>query len=420
MKRAPVIVLCLAGMLAGLVGGRMISRQPAAAATPAACAAASPQERAASEKPGNATERKHDLSVLVKWEAQQDLSWNPVIQRELERMNASELRDLIVEMTAVFSDSGNPDSRAARSLIVQASLELFRRDGEAALEWAATMDGDRELMMKWMLGEAAVDSPELAKRWIERMSASGQFHKNWDRGIVYHALAGATYRGVDDLIRVRQLYGDLVRDTAFALGPYPVGFDFKKIFTSLGGEMQLTHMMQYWAATDRDAAWDSVKKQIDAGGKGASYSNSLFSGVAALEGGEQAAKWLIPKLEELPETARLEAISSLTLRDILSAESVSSVMGSLSRESDRVAMAKGLVSMNTTMGQDLAALRSLSSDASRSIVLIAAANNHAAAIPNAQPRHVKAIRDYFRKTMERLDLPEDSKTEVMEVLDLPN
>ena len=146
----------------------------------------------------------------------------------------------------------------------------------------------------------------------------------------------------------------------------------------------------------------------------------MFSGVAALEGGEQAAKWLIPKLEELPETARLEAISSLTLRDILSAESVSSVMRSLSRESDRVAMAKGLVSVNTTMGQDLAALRSLSSDASRSIVLIAAANNHAAAIPNAQPRHVKAIRDHFRKTMERLDLPEDSKAEVMEVLDLPN
>ncbi|MEK7951573.1 hypothetical protein [Luteolibacter soli] len=411
MKRAPAIILCLAGMATGIVAGRMLAHPSASA-----------EKETASSTPRESTgpikQQKHDLNTLIKWQSRLADSPNPDAQRELERMNAPALRDLITRMTAVFSDSRNPDWQAARQVIVMASVELFRRDGEAALEWAASIDGDRELMLASMLEDAAFDSPDLAKHWIERMSGADQFHKSWAGGVVSRAIAGATSRGADDLLRLRASYGDLLGDIAFAPGPFPPGFEFQKLFTSLGNEIQLTAMVQYWTATDREAAWKSVKESIDSGGKGIRYLNGLFTGVAALEGSDSATKWLIPRIQALPENIRPEAITTLSQYGILSAESVSSVMASLTQEEDRIAFAKQLVTINnTSTGQDLAALRGLSSDAARSVVLLAAAGTFSEAMATAQPRHAKAFRTYFRKTMEALDLPKDSQAEVMKVLE---
>lgn len=421
MKRAPVILLCIVGLLGGVLTGRMLPRAASKQTTTAKASpttTSTPHGHDGPAKP--AKEQKHDLPTLLKkWNENSDFSRNPVVERELERMSAPALRELIGQMMSIFGNGENsPDTFAARELIVSASRELYRRDGESALEWATTAKGDRELILSWMLNEAAIDSPDLAKRWIDRMKNAEGFHEGWWQSTVYFALAGASSRGADDLIRFNESYAGLIPGRSLTPASFPPGFEYGKLFTSLGTKAPLNDMMQYWSATDRDAAWNSVKDLIDTHAKGAGYAGDLFAGAAAVQGGENAAKWLLPKLEQLPEAMRTEAIESLP-RGLLSPESISFVMAGISRESDRITLAKPYVNIGTNGGQDLAALRGLSSDTSRSTVLIAAASSVAPAIPNAEPRHAKAIRDYFLKTMESLDLPKDAQAEVMEVLETP-
>ncbi|RYD46849.1 MAG: hypothetical protein EOP83_28975, partial [Verrucomicrobiaceae bacterium] len=315
MKRGPVIILCLAGLFAGVLTGRML---PQAASEQTAITKAPPNATSPSDRHGGTTkptkEQKHDLSTLLKnWNNSSDFSRNPLVERELERMSAPALRELIGEMMFIFgSGTNSPDTFAAREIIVMASRELYRRDGESALEWAITAPGDRALILSWMLNGAAIDSPDLAKRWIDRMRDAEGFHEGWWQSTVYFAIAGATSRGADELIRLNESYGSLIPDRCLSPASFPPGFEYEKLFKALGTKEPLNDMMQYWSATDRDAAWTALKETINTEGKGISYMGNLLAGAAAVQGGENAAKWLIPKLEELPEGQRSDAIQSLT------------------------------------------------------------------------------------------------------------
>ncbi|MES2440906.1 MAG: hypothetical protein V4584_17705 [Verrucomicrobiota bacterium] len=366
--------------------------------------------------PSSAAE-KHDLRSLLRWHLQQE-SGGPELRDEIGRMDSAAIRDLMTGLVA----NQKEDPVDVSDILNAAAKELFHREGVKALEWADRLDAasGRPAILEQVIIAAAGGSPEFARPWIVRYHA--EFGKNMFNVFSAAAIAGATARGADDLIRLHELYGNDLSDRRFPDGPLPDGFDFQLLMSELPHVYGVQQAVEYWAAKDRDAAWAGAKEAI---GRdrifGGSFLGSVFTGIAATDGDQKAARWIAAKLDEIPPDRRDRAISCLLTGQLTQNAAYEAVLAELPRDSDRVALVASLVSPgphgNSATG--LGALRALGSEALQAEALVGSAKVYSRMASDPQQRESQQIRDYFSNTMDQLGLSAASRERVDAVLSTP-
>lgn len=413
------ILLAIMVALGGLFAGVFIGHRMAAANSPSGLAELRKSDRvteSARRATAGASVEKHDLRTLRRWCLQQE-SGGLEITGQIERMDTSAIREL---MTGLVAATQQPDPPDVRGILDAAAKELFHREGDKALDWANSLDpvAGRAVLLDQMIRTSAGPSPEIALPWIAR------YHKEFGEGLSNDfgraAIVGATARGAEDLIRLKELYGDELRGCEFPSGPFPEGFDFHLLVTKLPRASGIQEAIQYWAATDKDAAWAGIRENIAAGGKAAVHQfGSVFSGVAVVEGDRQAAKWAVSKLDELPPELRDRAVSSMLEHELGQSAAYREVMAELPRESDRVALTASLISPGGNSAASIGALQTLGSEALQVQALAASAKSFSRIIGETQNPYSKTALDYFAATVDQLKLSEASRETINTVLHTP-
>ena len=301
-------MLALAGLFVGYFSGSRMGGHFDTVSMTSSAIAARPN------KPGRALATispaaRHDLkSLLLWWHLERD--GVPEVVEQLERMDTAAIRSLMVELAGVRRIPGQRGSYALSHSLEAAGSEIFSRDGEPALGWAAALvpAQGRQKILAAMIAAAAAESPQLAKSWIDRyLLEFGRI----DSGILFAASRGATARGAEGLVELKKLYGNMLIGD-LPNGPLPENFNHRLFMENFGpGEPESRTTLQQWAATDPEAAWLAVKDYSARHPRRSSYFGALFAGMAV--GGKEleAIRWLMPKLDELPQESRSSALGGL-------------------------------------------------------------------------------------------------------------
>jgi hypothetical protein len=360
---------------------------------------------------------KRDFATLVR-KSPQILSKLSPVNRELERMNAGELKALMRELAiSLKRELPAEEGQAAYSVQQAAAAELWRREGPAALEWAAGIAAGegKNGILSAILSEVTRDLPEIGKQWIERYR--GEFGDEWAREFANCAIAGANGRGVDDVLKVMELFKDDMRGVPLNQGTYAEDFDFHRLVTSLPPGYNLTETVKYWAARDKEAAWEGVREVMTTSGPGGGvYFASLFRGIVTLEGDEKAAAWTMTKLGEIPAGSREKAIRSLAMYRLPN-ESASALIQAMPGENDRVYLVSELAQPSRAAAA-LGALQALGLEKlqAQALVLTAARQAEYAARGNAPSRETLG---FFTTTMDQLHFTPESRQMVEAALPHP-
>lgn len=410
-----VTTFLVAGFLAGIFAQRGLAPQTGErdGGTPAAAAAkTSPRDEAAAMHAGGkkGAGEKHDLASLLRWRQMQDIGHAEQL-REIERMEDTELKGLLTDFAARMTEAGE-DKPALYAVIGMAAKELYKREGEAALAWAGSQEDGRPMLLSALTSAAAYEDPVLALPWIERYQA--EFGKDQFNTMVHEAVKGATSRGAEDLLKLKELYGDRLRGVQFPGGTFPEGFDFARFVSGMKGDFRLQSTVQYWAATDKDAAWSGVKDSIAGELDRLQFLGALFSGVAIMEGDKQAAEWLLPKLDEIPAYKRDQAIRALRNQASMTPASIHAIMPLLRDEGERMTLAKATIT--PFGGSGLPALRCLASDDSREEALLGAAGDLSHYLKRLPPAEKKRTTDNFTTMMNELKFSDERRQRVMGAL----
>ncbi|RYD20951.1 MAG: hypothetical protein EOP88_13140 [Verrucomicrobiaceae bacterium] len=335
--------------------------------------------------------------------------------KDLERMDAGQLKSVILEaLSQNSSTAAMADRQAASGVMSAAARELYEREGEKALEWAAAEvpAEQRSSVLSTLLTSVAKDSPDLMKAWADRYR--GEYGDEWATGFIPAAVEGAAARGAGELLRVRELLANGVRAVSLArLDIYPDDFDFHLLITKSRPDFGFQDTVAYWAARDKEAAWNGVREVMTANeGDGATYFGAMFRGVLAMEGDEKAAAWLVGKLGEVPEAGRERALQSLGIYP-LGSDAISALVRAFPDTADRVSYASFQLS-SFRPGSGVAALRALDSPQLQAEALTAAATRAAAHFrPGPQGEQTRAL---FNSTMDQLQLDPQAREKVMAVL----
>jgi hypothetical protein len=419
---AILIVLGTVGLGLGVLGGRYVVKSRFSGAESASTLdRPSPAERPTrvpTQTAGKANKARN-LTALLRF-VEQPRAGILELKRELERMDIAGLQGLIMDLqNAPIVQDDDAAPMAEQTLRRLAISELFRRDAERSLEWAAgVVDADiRRSVLGQLLDLAAHDTPELAKPWIDRFC--DQFG---ERPLMFAGpmIMGATERGAEDLVRVWELFKGDFGSYAFPQGDFPEGFDFRRLITALPKASGNARAIAYWAALDRDAAWAGVKELIDTQGIGASFFSSLFAGVTAVEGNREAAKWIVGKLDALPEASRESAIRSLVQQpESRQAETVQILMAELTKESDRVTLASQMVSPFLNVAEGTVALAALGSQAARVAAVTVVAKTYRRTAQDAADPNSARVRNFLEATMQQFQFTPAAREQVAAVLASP-
>lgn len=329
-------------------------------------------------------------------------------------MDSAAIREMMTGLLAARQDG----PLEAGLILVNAAEELFHRDGEKALEWADTLDpaSGRHIILEQIIVAAVTTSPELAKHWIDR------FEKEFGGADPFSpfpsaARTGATRRGAADLLQLREIMG---HNTVAPMGPLPADFDFHLLFSQATNLSSLGATMEYWTAKDRESAWAGVREIMtkDAD-KGVDFFGSAFTGIAAVEGERNAARWISGKLDELPPELRERAVSSLLTNELTQNAGYETLMAEFPHDADRVVLAASIVNpfANPIAGTNV--LRSLGSESLQVEALVRSAKTFSRVASDPTEPSSGGIHSYFHKTMDQLNLSPSSREKITAVLNAP-
>ncbi|QJE94403.1 hypothetical protein [Luteolibacter luteus] len=411
MKGSVLGMLALvAGLLAGASGQRSFAGKKVVqddASADAAHQTGARMEAESSRAAGPKEVRgKHDLAALLRWRQRQD-SGDPELQREMERMSDVELRDLMAEFAGQLKEAGD-DRIAMNRAIEMAAKELYRREGEDGIRWAFALGEGRRVVLFNMISAAAFDDPGMALPWLDGYEK--EFGKGMVSTIANEAVRGATSRGAEALLKLRQLYGERLRGASFPGGRFPEDFDFKLFAKGMKGDYRSHAAMQYWAAKDKDAAWASIRESAAEGVDNPHDMGVLFSGVALMEGDRKAAEWIIPKLDEIPEDKRMQAVRGLRGQGQLTPEGARVLLPLLRNDEERVALVATCVFPMSNSGLEM--LKCLPDEGSRANALLEVARSYSFQSVNVPPLQREKITGFFQSAMEELKLPEEARSQI--------
>jgi hypothetical protein len=418
MKPSPFLLI---SVLAGLLGGYLGARHLATLSAETASASPVVHKRnengpwgvnGSSRTTAAASLDSHDLKSLVRWWLLEKLPGGVDAREQLERMDNTALRNLMAELSTF---AGPGETYPMDSLLAAVALELFRREGEKALQWANAPDpaDGRGKILLAMITAAATDDPALAKPWFDRYLL--EFGKSRSISITGAAIRGATARGAADLVKLREIFGEDLQ-TQIPYGPLPDDFDFGLFVKNFSaGEPESRTTMQQWAAKDPDAAWAAVKElsATDAD-RAAMYAGAVFTG-KAVGGNEKAAiRWLMPKLDELPQESRKHALSDLFADNWGSRVVVADIMAEIPREEDRIAVADGVLSPGGNGAVATAALRALGSEDAQARTLLKSVGHW-----DDSARSTREFIHYYSSLMDELKLSPASREKINAALHPP-
>lgn len=353
---------------------------------------------------------RHDLATLLRWRQLQEVG-NAEQLREIERMEDAELKSLLADFGARMKEAGGETAAMIRSMEL-AARELYKREGEAALVWASTQEQGRQAMLSQMISAAAHEDPALALPWIDRFTK--EFGRDYVNTMGTEAVRGATSRGAEALLKLRELYGERLRGTPLTSGPFPEDFDFHRFVTATKGNVQLQSTVQYWAAKDKEAAWLGLKEGFGDKANRLDDIGAAFAGVAMMEGDKKAAEWLIPKLDEVPADKRDNAIRALRRQGMMTDESVRAIMPLLRDEGERITLAAASISPWGSSG--IGALQCLANDESREEALGSMAETYQVSIRQMNPAQKERTTQYLSTMMDELKFSTERKERVMRTL----
>ncbi len=364
----------------------------------------------------SSTEEPHDLKALLRWKFKQTAGFNED-SAIVERMNPGEIREL---MAGLIADLIAPDPpiddnarRALRASLQAAARELFHREGDEALRWAdaAASGKGREELLGAMIVAAVMDSPGIAKPWIERYLID--FGKGRQFEFQVAAGRGATARGAEDLVKLKETLGELAMPVP--VGPLPEGFDFPLMMDNFkAGEPEIREAMQLWAARDRDAAWKEIRKISEKDPlQSALLVGAVFSGMAVGGNEREAIRWIMPKLDELPMERRDWAMNSLFADNDNARAAITDIMREIPREEDRAAVADGLIIPGGNETVALSAIRAIGGEEAQKQAILKSLESWRGDGSFAEPgAPILTKRDYYTSLIYKLGFSEESRQEV--------
>ena len=364
MKSLPHPVLALALLTGGLLLGRALSSRGAdisAAGEPSA--QASPARPDRQVKPSRATgpaEDRHDLeSLRVRY---RESTTRTTLGREMERLGTAELKALALEQRALMDAQNTPEDKTARGEVAQAALkELYRREGVAALEWAAGLEEGpgRKNALAGLLEAAIQREPGAAEPWLDRYFTHYGKEGGANNQLLSAGMKAAAARGVDEILRVHGMFSETDLINPLFDAEYPADFDFAKLHSALAAETDLSEAVAQWIARDKDAAWAAVKEDVEKrGAPAAEYFGAAVYGVVMKEGEEAGAKWAAEQLAELPEDRRADCLTRLDQENKLSAAGIGALVSHLPA-AERKGVAEALIRNPQNQAKAFIALESL-------------------------------------------------------------
>jgi hypothetical protein len=336
---APFAVILLAG---GALAGRALftgADEPASVPESGGREMASHRPSRSLRAAGEMAAKKHDLATLTALH-REDPEGKSGLTSALERLDGPALRRFLLEQREAAGAEGlSAEEKEAQLLLLDAAVEeLHRRDGVAALEWAASLEKEQERksMMRRLLVHAFADDPDAALPWMEKYNSANQ---SWETDMMFmsSAVTGAVKRGADEVIRIHGKFRDVNHGNPLREADYPENFDFAKLYAGLGTKTDLSGAISRWTMRDREAAWNTVVADVPADRERNAYqrANSLdgiVSAVIAMDGEQAGAEWLVERLAGLPDGKRKLYLESIGDGGRLSVEGSVAIASSLPPE----------------------------------------------------------------------------------------
>ena len=254
-------------------------------------------------------------------------------QRTMERMDAAELKELLLSLR-----EGGRDSQGERmmqeSLRIAAARELYERDTEGGLKWAAEMGTKGNELFDLLIRLGAKKEPLYIRTWIERERE--RRGDDWAKQIASSAWNGGPAHGAETMLEVEKAYEGMLGGFGFTPEPFAEDFDFARYFKdSKPGQTERTAVVA-WAARDPDAALAMIQGRENAG----YLFGAAFEGISAMKGDAEAATWVAGKLDSLPPELREAGTAWLLKTRGATADRVGILMEALPRGEDRILIAK--------------------------------------------------------------------------------
>ncbi|MBK1883101.1 hypothetical protein JIN85_11785 [Luteolibacter pohnpeiensis] len=326
----------------------------------------------------------------------------------MERLSSGELQSGMLEVM----DTLRNDPKLFHTnyfLIGLFGAELYRRDGEAALEWAEKqeIDVDRfnQRAISSILNAAAASSPSVLKRWIDRLPDNLQ---QWEVAQYYLiAINSAASRGAEDWSEAAQIFAGYWTGAPY----YPDDFDFSRMLKDAPNGSGVNDALCYWAAKDKEAAWVGMKSIYDGGEQGGEFSlGSLWKGVAATEGSQPALDWVVSHLDQIPENSRESAIEGLAREVRNRPEDFGALLKALPKEADRLAAAEEML-VNPSMPKQVKAALNTLPRQEQMAALLKRAKYFAKSYQEESSR--AAINTRMESSMDLFNLNADERAQVM-------
>lgn len=338
------------------------------------------------------------------------LRTGPPLRGRLERLSNRELREWATWdwPAGQTSASGGSPNAVVMGLIAEL---LYEREGLAAIEWADQQPEHlRDVMLRKMVLKAAENDPVAAKPWVDKVMSDYGRISNYANA----AERGARQRGAEDLAAVYDTYPGLGA-SGFGYEPFARDFDFKKLADLAAGKHFISSAYAAWASRDAEAAAADVIGRCGSDPRASRFAGALFKGVAAVRGDDDAASWIVAKLEELPRDSRAEAVKALRGNEILTASEVDAMFAALPTPEDRMLYAGEVVSPFGNREATRRAIAALGTAEARTELLLRIAPQYRAAASRGAGGRFDPV-SFFQDTMKEWNLPETARHQVMESL----
>lgn len=368
MKSAAIsIILVLAGLGVGYFSGKLaagrIHHETAELTESSGVPIRGPKAPSRAAKP--ADEDAHDLTSLKRWYRKETATGAEIIS-QVERMDSGAIRGVLSDLASLDPSKSAGEFQAMKSTLESLARELFRREGEQALQWANSVQPAevRKKVLTAMVAAALGETPALAKPWFDRYLLEFGKRETFNFGCA--ATRGATARGAEDLVKLKEIFGNELHGPV-PNGPLPEGFNFKLLLENFSaGEPEMREAVQQWASRTPDEALAEVRNLASRDEMKASLCvGALFAGIAAGVRETEAARWIQPLLDELPQKSRSAALMHLFAENGYARSAVADIMAEFPSENDRIDIADGMLIPNEESQWALDALNALGSEEAR-------------------------------------------------------